>query len=289
MRRPSGTPSISAARRARFKSTTTSIHRRDYAVMSGVITNGSGTAGINKTGDGLLMLTGINPYNGPPRFPTACLQADERRASTASLFSLNGGVLQSNTAIAFTRSLGTTAARSNGPPTAAVSPRRRADDRQCRRQRHAQHARLGLQRRHATSSGPLKFGSVTSAYATTFHNPIDLNGADRMIKSMTTSTAADTPWISGVISNSPARSASPKPATALVADRNQHLQRHNGDLRRPAASRSGRRHSRQQPLKPRRRRVPEQCHDHLHAQPRHSTARVQWTVGGGGFSGGAGA
>jgi fibronectin-binding autotransporter adhesin len=40
------------------------VSTADYVVMAGAISSGSGTAGIVKTGAGILLLTGINTYNG---------------------------------------------------------------------------------------------------------------------------------------------------------------------------------------------------------------------------------
>ena len=79
----------------------------DYAVMSGVI---SGSAGIVKTGSGLLSLTGANSYSGTTTVAGGVLQAGvsgSQGIPTASFISLNGGVLQVNGASGFTRSLGT--------------------------------------------------------------------------------------------------------------------------------------------------------------------------------------
>ena len=77
----------------------------DYAVMSGTI---SGSAGIIKTGGGLLKLTAANSYNGPTTISGGILQAGLGTGlPSSSYLVLDGGVLQTD-ATSFTRSLGTT-------------------------------------------------------------------------------------------------------------------------------------------------------------------------------------
>jgi autotransporter-associated beta strand protein len=80
----------------------------DTATMSGAIV---GSAGITKTGSGLLKLTGGNTYNGTTTIAGGILQANIGSAGipTNSFLSLDGGVLQFNgsTTSSFTRSLGT--------------------------------------------------------------------------------------------------------------------------------------------------------------------------------------
>jgi autotransporter-associated beta strand protein len=76
----------------------------DYAEMSGSI---SGSAGIIKTGDGLLSLTGSNSYTGTTTISGGQLQTNLTTGILPSSFiCLDGGVLQGSFT-SFTRSLGT--------------------------------------------------------------------------------------------------------------------------------------------------------------------------------------
>jgi autotransporter-associated beta strand protein len=80
----------------------------DSALLSGVIRNSIGTAGITKTGAGILTLTGTNTYNGPTTVSEGVLQAAEGTAlPAASALTFKGGVLQASGTI--TRPLGTAA------------------------------------------------------------------------------------------------------------------------------------------------------------------------------------
>lgn len=81
----------------------------DFATISGVIANGSGTGWLTKTGPGRLVLTGANTYGdglgldmGATRISAGVLQADrDVGLSPNSALILNGGVLQSNSAVTF--------------------------------------------------------------------------------------------------------------------------------------------------------------------------------------------
>jgi autotransporter-associated beta strand protein len=81
----------------------------DVAVISGVIANGSATSRLTKTGPGTLVLTGLNTYgdgagydSGATQIDQGALQADFGAGySINSGLILNGGVLQSNSAVTF--------------------------------------------------------------------------------------------------------------------------------------------------------------------------------------------
>lgn len=178
----------------------------DYAVMSGVISNSSGTSGILKTGNGLLVLSAKNTFNGTTTISAGALQASFGQGIPGSL-DLNGGVLQSSitdsTPATFNYSLGSTTGQFRwisggggfsagaGPLTVNVGG-------------NATPSTLDWGTAFGTNIvGTLKFGSTTSANVTTFQNPIDLNGLDRTIQvDDNILSAADYTVISGVISNS---------------------------------------------------------------------------------------
>ena len=87
----------------------------DYAIMSGVIGNGAGgsVSGLTKNGPGRLILTGYNTYGdgkgydpGATTINQGVFQADRGVGlSPNSGLILNGGVLQSNSAVTFTDGL----------------------------------------------------------------------------------------------------------------------------------------------------------------------------------------
>ena len=92
----------------------------DYAVMSGTI---SGSAGIIKTGNGLLKLTATNSYTGTTTIAGGILQATIGTGIPSNGFiSLDGGVLQFNSAIVLhPKPRHQRSDRSNGRPAAAAS------------------------------------------------------------------------------------------------------------------------------------------------------------------------
>ena len=94
----------------------------DYARISGTITNVTGTAGIVKTGDGLLVLTASNTYNGSTTISGGALQAEGASLPAASLLRLDGGVLQGNAPAPSPEASVLAAAPFSGRPTAADSP-----------------------------------------------------------------------------------------------------------------------------------------------------------------------
>ncbi|MBN2580810.1 MAG: autotransporter-associated beta strand repeat-containing protein [Pirellulales bacterium] len=65
----------------------------DYAVISGNITNSNGTAGIHKTGNGRLDLSGNNFYNGTTTVDDGILRFANSNAMTSCDYIVNGGTL----------------------------------------------------------------------------------------------------------------------------------------------------------------------------------------------------
>jgi autotransporter-associated beta strand protein len=153
----------------------------DWAVISGVISYGSGTAGLTKTGDGLLLLSGTNTYNGTTTISGGTLQADEGVGlPSGKLLVLDGGVLQFVSTTSFTRSLGTSGATfewtANGGGFAAGNSALTVNI-----------GGSGAALNWGTGvgsgiMGTLKFGSPTASYGVTFQNPINLNGGARTIE-----------------------------------------------------------------------------------------------------------
>ena len=200
--------------------------RSDFAVLAGQITNSTETAGVVKTGPGLLLMTGANNYNGATTISNGVLQADSGVGiPSASPLVLDGGVCQSNSTYTFARALGTGnnavqwtangggfAASSAGPLTVNIGGGTLAWG-----------AGVG-----SGLMGTLKFGSPSAANLVTFQNLLDLGGANRTIfVDDNTSSAADYAMMTGVISNSAGTaglkkrdraswcSALPTPTTAL--------------------------------------------------------------------------
>jgi fibronectin-binding autotransporter adhesin len=172
----------------------------DYAAISGVISYGSGTAGITKTGGGVLVLTGADTYNGTTTVSGGGLQAAIGTGIPSSSFlKLDGGVYQSNGTYTFTRGLGSSGGAfqwtANGGGFAAGPG--------------ALTVNIGSGSALTWGTtvgsnivGTLKFGSPTAANVTTFQNRINLNGANRTIQvDDNPSTNADYAVMSGVISN----------------------------------------------------------------------------------------
>ena len=173
----------------------------DYAVLSGQVTNGTGTAGVVKTGTGLLLMTVANNYNGATTISNGALQADSGVGiPSASLVVLDGGVYQSNSTYTFTRALGTGgnavqwtangggfAASSLGPLTVNIGGGTLTWG-----------AGVG-----SGLMGTLKFGSPSAANPVTFQNSLNLGGANRTIfVDDNASSSSDYATVTGVISNS---------------------------------------------------------------------------------------
>ena len=149
----------------------------DYTVMQGAVTNGSGTAGLIKTGDGVLCLTsGSNNYNGTTTISGGVL---EENLPTGSFLSLEGGVYETVSGGTFSRSLGSSGGpfrfTGNGggfstytsPLTVNVG---------------GGSGTLAWGTSTGTQIvGTLKFGSTRWTSTVTFVNPINLNGGARTI------------------------------------------------------------------------------------------------------------
>jgi fibronectin-binding autotransporter adhesin len=168
----------------------------DWAEISGVVTYGTGTAGITKTGDGTLFLSATNTYNGTTTFGGGALQATIGTGiPSTSFFKLDGGVYQSNGTYTFNRSLGTSGSTfqwtANGGGFSAGSG--------------AMTVNIGggsatLNWGTGVGSGimgALKLNSSTSNYGLTFQNPINLNGGARTID-----VGGNTATITSLISDS---------------------------------------------------------------------------------------
>lgn len=173
----------------------------DYAVISSAIVNGTGTAGLTKTGPGMLLLSGTNSYNGTTTVSGGQLQADLGVGiPSASFISIDGGVLQMNNTGNFTRGVGTSGnafqwtangggfAAGNAPLTVNVG---------------GSGATLTWGDTVGSNIvGTLMLNSAMTNNSVTFQNPIDLNGADRtVLVDDCTNTTNDYAVLSGTISN----------------------------------------------------------------------------------------
>ena len=189
----------------------------DYAAISGVISYGSGTAGIIKTGSGVLLLSGANTYNGTTTISGGAIAGGHRhghphrRVSSAS----TAAPIRATAPTPSTAAWAPAAARSSGPPTAAASPPAPAP--------LTVNIGSGTALTWGTTVGTnivgtLKFGSATAANVTTFQNAINLNGATRTIQvDDNPSTTADYAVISGVISNGTGTAGIIKTGTGLLS------------------------------------------------------------------------
>jgi fibronectin-binding autotransporter adhesin len=150
----------------------------DYAVMEGVI---SGSAGITKTGSGLLSLTATNKYTGTTTINDGVLQAN-LGTGIPGFFVLNGGVLQT-AYTTFTRSLGTSGNtfqwQAGGGGFASTGGGLSVNI--------GNHATPDTLVWGATPGvnimGPLKLGSSSTAnFVATFKNSLDLGGGAQTIQ-----------------------------------------------------------------------------------------------------------
>ena len=182
----------------------------DYATVSGVISNSSGTAALSKNGTGLLILTATNTYNGISVINGGVLQADDGVGlpNLGTLY-LQGGILQSNSAITFNRAIGTANNQMTwtnaggfsagaGKMTVNLSPGGVA----------------GATVVWGSATGingayTLYLNSIQAKAETEWLNPIDLNNAARTIQvDDNPNTAADFATISGLIQSATPASGS---------------------------------------------------------------------------------
>ncbi|MCC6125502.1 MAG: autotransporter-associated beta strand repeat-containing protein [Pirellulales bacterium] len=171
----------------------------DYAKISGNIVNTGAAAGILKTGDGTLLLSGSNTYNGSTVISGGVLYANEGAGLPAGSFiSLDGGVLQTDGGAAFTRNLGTSGNAvqwtTNGGGFAAAAATLTVNI-------GGAAATLNWGNTAGNNlAGTLKFGSSSAAGPVAFLNGIDLKGGARTIEvADNPATAADYAVLSGVI------------------------------------------------------------------------------------------
>ncbi|MCC6123367.1 MAG: autotransporter-associated beta strand repeat-containing protein [Pirellulales bacterium] len=181
----------------------------DYATISGIIADGTTVpSNLTKTGAGTLALTGANAYTGNTIISAGALRATSGTGlPTASLLSLNGGVLESIGNTTVTRTCGTAAGNvqwttngggfSAGTGTMTVNLGSGAS------------LTWGTASAANTIVGTLKFGSATAANVTTFQNNVNLANGSRTIQvEDNTFKAGDYAIMSGVISSTAAASGS---------------------------------------------------------------------------------
>lgn len=177
----------------------------DYAMISGVISNsGSVSCGLQKTGNGLLVLTAKNTYNGPTTISGGALQADFGQG-IPNYLSLDGGVLQSSitdaTPAAFNYQIGSSSGKfawtTGGGFSAGLGPLSVNVGGNATPSAVAWGQTVGT-----NLIGTLKLGSRTSMNVTTFQNPLILNGATRTIQvDDNPASSTDYSIISNVISD----------------------------------------------------------------------------------------
>lgn len=171
----------------------------DYARISGAISGTGSSSSLQKTGDGLLLLSTTNSYAGSTIISGGALQATVGSSIPGNSFiSLDGGVYQSNGLYTFNRSLGTSGSTfqwtANGGGFSGGSG--------------ALTVNIGsgtsLTWGNSVGSqivGTLKLSSPSATNTTTFANNINLNGGDRTINvDDNTASTNDYAILSGVIS-----------------------------------------------------------------------------------------
>ncbi|HLA86298.1 MAG TPA: PEP-CTERM sorting domain-containing protein [Thermoguttaceae bacterium] len=166
----------------------------DYAVISGVISNSTGTGNLTKSGAGMLKIATTSTYNGTTTISGGSLQAD----LAAGFLTLGGGVLQSNSAQTFTRALGTSGStfrwNTGGGGFSAGAG--------------AMTVNVGNESALTWGTtvgthlvGTLKLNSSTSTNVVTFQNSINLGGGDRTVQvDDNADSSADYTVMSGVLS-----------------------------------------------------------------------------------------
>lgn len=167
--------------------------------FSGAISGGSP---VRQNGPGTTKLTATNSYTGGTTISNGALQANSGAGlPSGSLLTLDGGVLQSNSAVTFTRTLSSTAGsnrfywNANGGGFSAGG------------------GTMTVQINNGTGTltwgttqgsqivGPLKLSSTTAAALTNFRNGINLNAGARTVRvDDNLNSTADYAQISGVIS-----------------------------------------------------------------------------------------
>ena len=170
----------------------------DYTIMQGAITNSTGTAGLIKTGDGLLCLTSTsNSYNGSTTIVGGVLQVN---LPTNSFLSLEGGVYESTTGGTFSRPLGSSGSTfrytGNGGGFSTTSSPFTINV-------GGNGATLAWGDNVGTQIvGTMGFGSVRSTSSVTFVNGVNLNGGARTIRvEDNPSSTADFTVLSGAITD----------------------------------------------------------------------------------------
>ncbi len=183
----------------------------NYAIMSGVISNGAGgtASGLVKNGPGRLVLTGVNTYgdgagydNGATQINQGVLQADWGVGySSNSGLILNGGVLQSNSAVTFTNRMwydgwNDSVTWYSGGFSAGggkMTVNLYGDDRTIS---------FGTDPR-GSIAGTMILSSNSAQYETEFQNGLNLNGGARTIEvDDNPNSSGDFASLSGVISDS---------------------------------------------------------------------------------------
>ncbi len=169
--------------------------------MQGAVTNSTGTAGLIKTGNGLLALTsGSNNYNGTTTIAAGVLQ--ENLPST-SFLSLEGGVYESASGGTFSRSLGSSGGTfrytgNGGGFSTTSNPFTINVGGQTTPTTLVWGTSVGTQ-----IVGTLSFGSTRSTSSLTFVNPVNLNGGARTIQvADNPNSTGDYTAFSGAISDS---------------------------------------------------------------------------------------
>ena len=188
----------------------------DYAIISGTVSNSTGTAGLYKVGNGQLCLVANNTYNGNTVISGGALVANDGIGLPAnSWMLLDGGVFQSHSNASFTRSMGTSGATvawsSNGGGFAAnltpLTVNIYGDSRTL-----AWGTTVGT-----NIMGPLKLSSPLANNVVTFTNGLDLNGGARVVNvDDNLASTADYAVLSGAIIGSAGSSLTKTGAGQLV-------------------------------------------------------------------------
>jgi autotransporter-associated beta strand protein len=184
----------------------------DFATISGVIANGSGTSRLTKTGPGRLILSATNTYGdgkgydaGSTKIDEGVLQADRGVGlSGNSGLILNGGVLQSNSTVTFTDPF-YWGAGETGYAFSWVSGGFSAGGGKMTVHIGGSITTLnfGDVDGRAGIAGIMKLSSSTAQYETEIQNPVNLNGGARTIQvDDNPNSSGDFATLSGVIGDS---------------------------------------------------------------------------------------